>query len=195
MINISVTGVQQAKDAIQQELKKLMTDKAVLVGIQEDAGMASEGFSMAQLGATLHFGADIDHPGGTAYGYRYKADVERNRIRFLKPGQGYAVLGVTGPHKINIPARPWLDVGVQSGSPDYIEAIENSNGDLDNALEIIGQIAVGKVQQYMTDLRDPPNAPSTIKKKGSSNPLINNGHLRQSVTYKIETGLPDEGMG
>jgi len=194
MIKVTVTGAQQAKDIIDQELKKLMTDKVVLVGIQEEAGMASENFSMAQLGATLHFGADIDHPGGTAYGYNSESDAQNGKVRFLQRGKGYAVLGYTAPHKINIPARPWLDVGVQSGSADYLEVIQNSNGKLDKALEVIGQIAVGKVQKYMIDLRSPPNAPSTVKQKGSSNPLIDTGALVQSVTYSVVDGRTDEGL-
>ncbi|CAM0010940.1 tail completion or Neck1 protein [Vibrio phage K367 g1] len=94
-----------------------------------------------------------------------------------------------------IPARPWLDVGVRSGSADYLDIIENNSDDLDNALNMIGNIAVGKVQQYMTELQDPPNAPSTVKKKGSSNPLIDTGALRQSVTYSIIDGKPEEGIG
>lgn len=94
-----------------------------------------------------------------------------------------------------IPPRPWLDVGVRSGSADYLDIIENNSDDLDSALNMIGNIAVGKVKQYMTELQDPPNAPSTVKKKGSSNPLINNGHLRQSVTYSIIDGKPEEGIG
>lgn len=95
----------------------------------------------------------------------------------------------------NIPSRPWLDVGVQSGSADYLSIIENNSDDMDNALNMIGSIAVGKVQQYMTELQDPPNAPSTVKKKGSSNPLIDTGALRQSVTYSIIDGKPEEGIG
>ncbi|CAM0028783.1 tail completion or Neck1 protein [Vibrio phage K121] len=95
----------------------------------------------------------------------------------------------------HIPARPWLDVGVRSGSADYLDVIESNNEDMDNALNMIGLIAVGKVQQYMTELQDPPNAPSTVKKKGSSNPLIDTGALRQSVTYSIIDGKPEEGIG
>lgn len=95
----------------------------------------------------------------------------------------------------NIPPRPWLDVGVQSGSADYLSIIENNSDDIDRALNMVGNIAVGKVQQYMTELQDPPNAPSTIKNKGSSNPLIDSGALRQSVTYSIVDGKPEEGIG
>ena len=65
---------------------------------------------------------------------------------------------------------------------------------LDMTLNKIGVTAVGLVQKYMTDLRTPPNAASTIKKKGSSNPLIDSGALRQSVSYKITTSKPTEGL-
>ena len=30
-----------------------------------------------------------------------------------------------------------------------------------------------------------PNKPATIKRKGSSRPLIDTGHLRQSITSKV----------
>lgn len=154
MINVTISGIEEAKRQLEQEIKKLASDKTVLVGIHEDAGSTDDGdLTMAQLGAIQHFGTQT------------------------------------------IPARPWLDVGVKSGTQDYLEVIENHSDDIDNALEIIGQIAVGKVQQYMTDLQDPPNAPNTIAKKGSSNPLIDTGALRQSVTYSITNTKPKEGLG
>ncbi|CAH9012464.1 tail completion or Neck1 protein [Vibrio phage F35 g1] len=196
MINIKVDGLQQVQNRIRKEIEKIAKNKTVLVGIHEDAGSTDNGeLTMAALGATLHFGADIDHPGGTSYGYKTEKDMVDGKVRFLKSGQGHAVIGVTSPHKIKIPPRPWLDVGVRSGSADYLDIIENNSDDLDRALNMIGDIAVGKVKQYMTELQDPPNAPSTVKKKGSSNPLINNGHLRQSVTYSIIDGKPEEGIG
>lgn len=94
-----------------------------------------------------------------------------------------------------IPARPWLDTGVQSGNAEYIEIMESHGEDLESALEMVGVVAVGKVQEYMTNLDSPPNAQSTIKKKGSSNPLIDTGALRQSVTYSTTNTKPEEGIG
>jgi hypothetical protein len=93
-----------------------------------------------------------------------------------------------------IPARPWLDIGVQSGNADYMRIIADNPNDLDNALEIVGAVAVGKVQEFMTNLSTPANAPSTIAKKGSSNPLIDTGNLRQSVTYSVTKNKVDEGI-
>lgn len=196
MINVTISGIEEAKRQLEQEIKRLTSDKTVLVGIHEDAGSTDDGdLTMAQLGAVLHFGADINHPGGTSYGYKTEKDAKKGKVRFLGKGKGHMELGVTKPHNITIPPRPWLDVGVKSGTQDYLEVIQNNSDDIDNALEIVGQIAVGKVQQYMTDLQSPANAPSTIAKKGSSNPLIDTGALRQSVTYSITNTKPKEGLG
>jgi hypothetical protein len=55
----------------------------------------------------------------------------------------------------------------------------------DQALERLGQRMVADVQETLTKLRTPANAPITIANKGSSNPLIDTGRLRQSITYKV----------
>ena len=198
MIKTTVTGAGNAKDAIEKALKEFMTDKYVTVGIHEDAGQhEDDGITNAQLGAVHEFGANINHPGGTSYGYSTKQAADDGEVRFLKKGAGYAELGVTGAHAIKIPARPWLAPGVESGNEEYLkiiaDGIENKKP-LDKLLNIVGVVAVGKVQQYMTELRSPPNAKSTIAKKGSSNPLIDTGALRQSVTFKVTSEKPTEGV-
>lgn len=198
MIKVTVKNTQAAKSAIEQALRKLMTDKSVTVGIHEDTGQVESGdLTMAGLGAIHEFGAQINHPGGTSYGYASKAAADRGEVRFLKTGAGYAELGVTQPHEINIPARPWLGPGVASGNAEYVKIIEREladGGTPETALHKVGVVAVGMVQKYMTDLRDPPNAPSTIAKKGSSNPLIDSGAMRQSVHYKLTSDTPTEGL-
>ena len=87
----------------------------------------------------------------------------------------------------NIPARPFLDVGVETVIPEIKRACESelAKGNPIKALERMGRIAVGGVQKYMTDLQYPPNAPYTIKQKGSSNPLIDTGALRANITSEI----------
>lgn len=197
-ITLKTLDFQQAQDALKKALDEFRGSNTVLVGIHEAAGNVESGdLTMAKLGAIHEFGADIDHPGGTSYGYATERDAQDGKIRFLGTGKGFMELGVTGPHKITIPARPWLVPGVQSGTVEYLRAIEKGvkKGDnLDMVLDRLGIIAVGKVQQYMTDLKTPPNAPSTIAKKGSSNPLIDSGMLRGSVTYSISSIKPDEGL-
>jgi phage gpG-like protein len=197
-ITLKTVDFQRAVDTLKTELKKFRGDKFVTVGIHESAE-AHEGtdLTMAQLGAVHEFGADIDHPGGTPYGYASPQAVERGEVRFLKKGTGYMELGVTQPHKVTIPARPWLVPGVESGTQEYLAEIASSikKGDtLDTTLEVVGNIAAGTVQQFMTDLKSPPNAPSTVRKKGSDNPLIDTGALRSSVTYEVTSETPIEGI-
>lgn len=55
-----------------------------------------------------------------------------------------------------------------------------------NALQIVGLKIQSDVQKKIVALKSPPNAPATIAKKGSSNPLIDTGRLRQSITYEVD---------
>lgn len=198
MIKTTVSGVQQARDAIKKAIDDMITNKFVTVGIHQSAGnVESDDLTMAQLGAIHEFGADINHPGGTSYGYASKAARDRGDVRFLKSGKGHFEMGVTKPHTIKIPARPWLKPGVDAGNAEYVSIIEQGVKDgekLDMILQRVGVTAVGHVQKYMTELRTPPNASSTIKKKGSSNPLIDSGAMRQSVTFEITSTKPTEGL-
>lgn len=198
MIEITVPDANAIQDEIRTALGEFQSDAFVTVGIHEsESGRESGEITNAQLGAVHEFGAEIDHPGGTPYGYATEADALKGSVRFLKAGEGFMELGTTQPHKITIPARPWLYPGVESGAGEYVEAIQNAvrNGKtLLEALEIAGVIAVGKVQAYMTQLNTPPNAPSTVAKKGSSNPLIDSGAMRQSVDSKVTDSEPTEGI-
>jgi len=198
-ISLKTVDFQRAVDKLKTELKTFRGGKYALVGIHEDAAAVegNAGITMAELGALQHFGGDVDHPGGTPYGYSTKEAAEDGKVRFLKPGAGYMVLGVTGPHKVTIPARPWLDVGVASGTQDVIEYIRTEIGkgaDMDHVIEGVGIVAAGATQQFMTDLKTPPNAPYTIKKKGSDNPLIDTGAMRASVTSTTTEETPTEGI-
>lgn len=198
MIKVTTGDTQGIIDSIREELAEFMTDEFVTVGIHEEAGQhESDDITNASLGAIHEFGADIDHPGGTSYGYASEADANAGRVTFLKTGAGFMELGRTGPHQIKIPARPWLVPGVESGSEEYVEIIEDalsSGKTLSQALEQVGVVAAFKVQEYMTQLNSPPNSPGTINRKGSSNPLIDSGALRQSVTSKVEQDKPSEGI-
>lgn len=195
-VDIKIMDFQAAQRAVNRELAKLRTNRSVTIGIHQDAGNHPDtDMTMAQLGATLNYGTTINHPGGTAYGYKTKTDAKNDKFRFLKNGQGYAVIGYTKPHDIVIPPRPWLIPGVASGTREIIAQLRDGikqHQAVDDLLEGVGLVAAGKVQEYMTDLKTPPNAKSTIREKGSDNPLINTGALRASVTSKVTTQLISE---
>lgn len=97
----------------------------------------------------------------------------------------------------NIPARPWLDVGVESGNKEYIAIIQEGvvkGLSTEQILNQVGASAAGFAQDWITKLKNPPNAKSTIKKKGSDNPLIDTGAMRQSVTWTVTNKSPEEGL-
>ena len=97
----------------------------------------------------------------------------------------------------HIPASPWLDVGFKSGQSVYNQMIKlgiKKKENINLVLNRVCQVAVGKVQEYMTNLNTPPNAQSTIDKKGFNNRLINTGELRSTVNYKIVSNNPSEGI-
>jgi hypothetical protein len=198
MLMLNVEGFQELQDELTKELSALRSGKVVTIGIHEEAGDVESGdLTMASLGAINEFGANIKHPGGTSYGYASKAAADRDEVRFLKTGSGYMELGVTQAHTIDIPARPWLEPGVASATPEVLLTIQDgmeADKSMDQILEAVGAVAVGKVKVYMTELKTPPNAASTIRKKGSSNPLIDSGAMRQSVTHKVATGPVSEGL-
>ncbi|SUD77880.1 hypothetical protein [Pseudomonas putida] len=92
-----------------------------------------------------------------------------------------------------IPARPFLQPPIEDGAPMYRRLAEvmlprvlSGEMEMRTLLEQMGNLAEGHVKQYITDLRVPKNADSTIANKGSDNPLVHDGHLRQSIRYVID---------
>ena len=92
-----------------------------------------------------------------------------------------------------IPSRPFLLNAIRKNRRKYIEALKTSGAKilrgeatLDQTMSKLGILAQGDIQQEITDLRTPPNAPSTIKAKGSSNPLIDTGEMRSKVTWQVK---------
>lgn len=55
-------------------------------------------------------------------------------------------------------------------------------------LRRLGQEAADDVAAKIRDLRDPPNSPFTIARKGSSNPLIDTGRLMASIDAEVRKG-------
>jgi hypothetical protein len=44
------------------------------------------------------------------------------------------------------------------------------------------------VAKKIVDIKTPPNTLQTIRRKGSSNPLVDTGHLKSQVTFEVREG-------
>lgn len=63
------------------------------------------------------------------------------------------------------------------------------------ALEIVGQRAVGDMKHVLLEAMWEPNAPSTIARKGSSTPLVDSRQLLNSISYIVNPHAPGHGHG
>lgn len=191
MIKIKVT-TKDIDKGMKQTMRRIMAEaKYVDIGIQSD-----EDETLLKIAAAHEFGATINHPGGTAYGYKTEDDAKKGKVRFMKKGSGYMVLGETKPHTIEIPERSYIRSTVDENEHKYLDnyakklsaQIIDGNIDKYTALTIMGQKIESDIKSKIISLRSPPNAPSTIRKKGSSNPLVDTGLLGGSIRYVVTDG-------
>lgn len=91
-----------------------------------------------------------------------------------------------------IPSRPFLANSVDNHTAEINAFCKNAmkqitqGGDAEAVLNQVGTFHVKNVQKEIGGSGYAPNAPSTIRKKGSSTPLIDTGRMRQSVHHFIE---------
>lgn len=105
----------------------------------------------------------------------------------------YAATNEFGSDDGRIPERSFLRSTVDEKRDEYFDELADGIGkvldgkgsNLTSVFRRVGARAAGDVQEKIRNLSSPANAPSTIEKKGSSNPLIDSGRMRASVTFKV----------
>jgi len=92
----------------------------------------------------------------------------------------------------NQPPRPFfrnMIAGNKDNWPDDIGRIAQATGfDGEQTLGLMGEHIKGQLQQSIRELMEPPLSPVTIEKKGFDKPLIDTGHMLNSVDYDIRDG-------
>ncbi len=101
-------------------------------------------------------------------------------------------MGKNGPYTITIPERSYIRSGFDTHERDITDKLKLL---LDGLLagqtsaatvyDMIGVQVMDYLKEYLFALSEPPNAPSTIRQKGSSNPLMDTGKLKDSINYKV----------
>jgi hypothetical protein len=66
--------------------------------------------------------------------------------------------------------------------------LEGKLESMSQGLDRLGALFVGEIQKRIADGIEPELAESTIKRKGSSVPLIDTGQLRSAITWKVGGG-------
>jgi hypothetical protein len=91
----------------------------------------------------------------------------------------------------NIPPRPYFRTTLQKNN--FYKSLREMTfkkvirGELSQsvAMHQLGDTIANDIKDAIIDVDSPALKVETIKNKGSSNPLIDTGHLKQSVTYKV----------
>lgn len=89
----------------------------------------------------------------------------------------------------NIPARPFFRTTIENNRADLPSKVASlmQKHDIETALRLVGEHLSDELQESVMTWEEPPNAPSTIKKKGYNAPLRGPDRLlRNSFSYEIE---------
>lgn len=91
-----------------------------------------------------------------------------------------------------IPKRSMLAATFEQNADRYALALRQiavgiafGKVDLRRGLSLFGAMVKGDVMKRIAQGIPPPNAPSTIARKGSSTPLIHTGQLRTSLDFEV----------
>ena len=92
----------------------------------------------------------------------------------------------------NIPERSYLRTGYDKNIDVIVNKFESfipalADGEqAETLLDALGLELKGYVQRELVQLSAPPLKEETIKRKGSSNPLVDEGNLVESIDYKVK---------
>lgn len=87
------------------------------------------------------------------------------------------------------PSRPFFRTMIakeSAGWPELLGKAAVSTGyNARQTLSLIGEKINDDLKSSIVGWQDPPNAPSTIAKKGFNKPLVDTGDMLRSTTYKV----------
>lgn len=94
---------------------------------------------------------------------------------------------------ITIPERAFLRNGFDTNKDDVMKDAEQVlpsvlDGSLstDEFLKMVGMILSSEIKDFAQQLDSPPLHPFTVKRKGSTNPLVDTGGMIGAITYEVE---------
>ena len=142
--------------------------------------------------------------GGTAFSARLSEiraslDVAKKvRVGFLEGAtypDGTAVAQVAFWNEYGTdtaPPRPFFRDMIKSKSGTWGDGIavqlRENNMDVGKAMEVAGMGIKGQLVESINEFSSPSNAAATVAIKGFDKPLIDTGHMRNSVDYEVTNG-------
>ena len=104
---------------------------------------------------------------------------------------GKMVMTKAGESYFQLP-RPFFRNMISANSTqwpgEFSQLIRSSNYDARLALGLMGERIKSQLQDFIRELNSPPLAETTIKRKGFDKPLVDTGHMQNSVDYAVDGG-------
>lgn len=181
-------------NGIQAGLASAGTGPSVRIGFLESATYP-DGTSVAGVAAIQEFGATINRQPGTVTVFRKVAAAGTHFLRngrFVKRSQSnFSTTHAHGAYTITIPPRPFfrrmIKAKARSWPGEIVTLLRDNKYDAAKTLKKMGELIAGQLRQSIVDLVDPALAASTIRRKGSSKPLIVTGVMLRNVDYEVTT--------
>jgi hypothetical protein len=86
-----------------------------------------------------------------------------------------------------VPMRPYFRTMIKEKKAGWAvsigQVLANNNYDIDKTWQLMGEGIRGQLQQSIRDWTTPPNSKETADRKGFNKPLIDSGHMLNSVDY------------
>lgn len=98
----------------------------------------------------------------------------------------------------HVPPRPFMRTSAESKGARWAQIVgvimKQNGGDFEAALRVAGEAAVVDIQQTIGTWTNPPNAESTIAKKGFDGPLRGSAAapMQHAIAYDVVDGAPEE---
>ncbi|KAK54021.1 hypothetical protein L576_2353 [Bordetella bronchiseptica OSU054] len=91
----------------------------------------------------------------------------------------------------NQPPRPFFRTMIAEKQKNWPRALgavaKNSDYDIDKTLGQMGEGIKGQLQESIQQLDSPALSPVTVARKGFEKPLVDTGHMMNSVDYEVDT--------
>ncbi|WP_304067442.1 hypothetical protein [Megamonas hypermegale] len=168
---------------------ELLAKKEVLVGIPEDEATRENGdiINNAELLYVHTHGIRTSE---------MRAEMQKNMDNGMKYSKAHSMyIREHGSPLFRVPPRPVLEPAIEDSKEIIAEELKQANisaldrnpAQAEAHLNKAGMLAQSAAQNWFENPKNgwPPNAESTIKKKGSDVPLVDTNELRKSITYVL----------
>lgn len=163
----------------------------VRVGFLEDATYP-DGMHVAQVAATNEYGGTItvpEHEVAVNRMVKKNGEFAKNG-RFVKESESnFQTVHHVESYTVTIPPRPFFRGMIQDHrgewGTDLGKIIKDADYDSALALGRLGKHVGDQLQSAIREFNDPPNAKSTVQKKGFDKPLIDKSTMLNSVDFEV----------